>query len=126
MEKKENSLAEQELNSLVESDLLYDFYGDLLTDHQKRIYEEVIFNDCSLSEVARDEGISRQGVSDLIRRVGEQLSEYERKHGLVGKFLRQRRDIREILNLAESFSRTKREADIDKIRALAEKLLSET
>ncbi len=126
MEKKENSLAEQELNSLVESDLLYDFYGDLLTDHQKRIYEEVIFNDCSLSEVARDEGISRQGVSDLIRRVGEQLSEYERKLGLVGKFLRQRRDIREILNLAESFSRTKREADIDKIRALAEKLLSET
>lgn len=126
MEKKKNSLAEQELNSLVESDLLYDFYGDLLTDHQKRIYEEVIFNDCSLSEVARDEGISRQGVSDLIRRVGEQLSEYERKLGLVGKFLRQRRDIREILNLAESFSRTKREADIDKIRALAEKLLSET
>ena len=126
MEKKKNSLAEQELNSLGESDLLYDFYGDLLTDHQKRIYEEVIFNDCSLSEVARDEGISRQGVSDLIRRVGEQLSEYERKLGLVGKFLRQRRDIREILNLAESFSRTKREADIDKIRALAEKLLSET
>lgn len=126
MEKKRNSAAVQELNSFVDRDLLYDFYGDLLTEHQKRIYEEVVFNDCSLSEVARDEEISRQGVSDLIRRVEEQLEEYERKLGLVEKFHRQRREIREICRLAESFSRTKEESDVEKIRVLAEKLLNES
>ena len=44
------------------TDLLYDFYGELLTEHQRRIYEDVVLNDYSLSEVAEELGISRQGV----------------------------------------------------------------
>ena len=50
------------MEDIVNQSLLYDFYGELLTEHQRRIYEEVVFNDYSISEVARDEGISRQGI----------------------------------------------------------------
>ena len=75
-----------EINDLVRKSLLYDFYGALLTDHQREIYEEVVLNDYSLSEIAEDEGISRQGVHDMIKRCDKSLEEYESKLGLVTKF----------------------------------------
>ena len=56
------------MEKIVEQGLLYDFYGELLTEHQRRIYEDAVFNDLSLSEIAQNAGISRQGVHDLIRR----------------------------------------------------------
>ncbi len=49
---------------IVEQSLLYDFYGELLTKHQKEIYEDVVIHDYSLSEIANEKGISRQGVHD--------------------------------------------------------------
>ena len=45
------------MEKIVEQGLLYDFYGELLTDHQKAIYEDVVINDMSLSEIAREQGI---------------------------------------------------------------------
>ena len=54
------------MERIVEQNLLYDFYGELLNDHQKKIYEDAIYNDLSLSEIADEYGISRQGVHDLI------------------------------------------------------------
>ena len=75
-----------EINDLVRKSLLYDFYGALLTDHQREVYEEVVLNDYSLSEIAEDEGISRQGVHDMIKRCDKALEEYESKLGLVAKF----------------------------------------
>ncbi|MDO4939780.1 MAG: YlxM family DNA-binding protein [Lachnospiraceae bacterium] len=74
------------MNDLVRKSLLYDFYGALLTDHQREIYEEVVLNDYSMSEIAEEEGISRQGVHDMIRRCDKALEEYEAKLGLVAKF----------------------------------------
>ena len=56
-----------EMEKIVEQTLLYDFYGELLTDHQKEIYEDAVFNDLSLSEIADQQGISRQGVHDLTK-----------------------------------------------------------
>ena len=50
------------MEKMVRQALLYDFYGELLTEHQKSIYADIVLNDLSYSEVARDEGISRQGV----------------------------------------------------------------
>ncbi|MEG0216110.1 MAG: DNA-binding protein, partial [Hungatella sp.] len=50
------------MEKIVEQGILYDFYGELLTDHQKHVYEEVVFNDLSLGEIAKEQGISRQGV----------------------------------------------------------------
>ena len=56
------------MERIVEQTLLYDFYGELLNEHQRGVYEDAVFNDLSLSEIADEYGISRQGVHDLIKR----------------------------------------------------------
>ena len=68
--------------------MLYDVYGELLTPHQKKIYEDAVVNDLSLSEIANEQGISRQGVHDIIKRCDKALAEYEEKLHLVEKFAR--------------------------------------
>lgn len=65
------------MNRILEQALLYDFYGELLTTHQKEVYEQFILDDLSLSEIAESAGISRQGVHDLIRRCQKALEGYE-------------------------------------------------
>lgn len=75
------------MNKILEQTLLYDFYGELLTEHQKRIYEDVVLNDYSFSEVAEEQGVSRQGVHDLVKRCNKILQDYESKLHLVEKFV---------------------------------------
>lgn len=89
------------MDELLKQALLYDFYGELLTEHQKEIYEQFILEDLSLGEIARDAGISRQGVHDLVKRCDRALQEYEDKLHLVERFLtvkKQIHRIREILD----------------------------
>lgn len=74
------------MDKIIERGLLFDFYGDLLTEHQQKIYSEAVFNDLSLSELSEEEGISRQGIHDLIKRCDKQLEGYEEKLHLVEKF----------------------------------------
>jgi len=74
------------MEKIVEQGLLFDFYGELLTPHQKSIYEEAVSEDLSLSELAEEHGISRQGVHDLIKRCDKILLEYEEKLHLIEKF----------------------------------------
>ena len=124
-ERQRAEMGREELDLIVNRDLLFDFYGELLTEHQKRIFTEVVFDAYSISEVARDEGISRQGVSDLIRRTQEQLESYETKLGLVGKFRKQRRLAREITAQAEAFREDERTERIDRIIELSGKLSEE-
>ncbi len=71
----------------VEQAYLYDFYGELLNAHQQKIYEDVIFHDLSLGEIAQEEGISRQAVHDVVRRCTKTLEGYEEKLHLLQKFL---------------------------------------
>ena len=75
------------MEKFVEQGYLYDFYGELLTERQQQVYESVVLEDYSLSEVAEDLGISRQGVHDMIKRCNKTLEEYEQKLHLVEKFL---------------------------------------
>ena len=75
------------MEKIVERNLLYDFYGELLTQHQRAIYEDAVFGDLSLSELAEDYGITRQGVHDLIKRCDKLLAGYEEKLHLVERFL---------------------------------------
>ena len=56
------------MEKFVEQTFLFDFYGELLTERQRQVYTSVVFEDYSLSEVAEELGISRQGVHDMIRR----------------------------------------------------------
>jgi len=83
-----------------EEALLFDFYGELLTDRQKQIFEEVIMDDYSMSEVADEYGITRQGVHDMIKRCGKILEGYEEKLGLVHRFLEVKKKTEEIRKLA--------------------------
>ena len=68
-----------DMEKIFQQVLLYDFYGELLTEHQRNVYEDAVYNDMSLSEIAEDAGISRQGVHDLLRRCDKQLRSYEAK-----------------------------------------------
>ncbi len=97
--------------------LLYDFYGELLTEHQRSVYEEVVFNDLSLGEVAKERGISRQGVHDLIRRCDTILEEYEERLHLVGKFEQTRKMVGEIHSLCAEFTDT---GDMELIKRIGE------
>ena len=74
------------MKTFVEKGLLYDRYGVLLTPHQRELYEEAVFHDLSLAEIAERHGVSRQGVSDLLNRATKTMTEYEKKLGLVARF----------------------------------------
>ncbi len=81
--------------------MLYDFYGNLLTDKQREILELYYQHDLSLAEIAAEGGISRQGVHDLVKRAVRTLEKAEEKMGLVERFAGQEkllRRLREILS----------------------------
>ena len=67
--------------------MLFDFYGELLTERQKEFYELYYDEDLSLSEIAENYGISRQGVRDVIVRAEAYMTEIEDKTGLVKRFM---------------------------------------
>lgn len=90
------------MEKIVEQGLLYDFYGELLTDHQKSIYEDAVYNDMSLSEIADEHGISRQGVHDLIKRCDKSLAEYENRLHLVEKFSKTKEKIQALKDVLET------------------------
>ena len=110
------------VNGLLEQALLYDFYGELLTEHQKEIYEQFVLEDLSLSEIAESEGISRQGVHDLIKRCNKLLEGYEAKLHLVEKFLSVKEKVQKINELLDSESE---DPVIRNVRQIAVDILEE-
>ena len=88
------------MEKFVEQTLLYDFYGELLTERQQQVYESVVLEDYSLSE---DLGISRQGVHDMIKRCNHTLEDYEARLHLVEKFVNIRRQVQKIQKLAAGY-----------------------
>jgi len=82
----EELVSDDKLKEKVELSILFDFYGELLKKHNKVIFEDYILNDLSLSEIAEDQGISRQGVHDIVKRCSKQLKDYEEKLSLIKKF----------------------------------------
>ena len=71
---------------MIEINMLYDFYGQLLTAKQKEILKLYYEDNYSLSEIAEEFGISRQGVHDSVKKAEKALHEYESQLGLVRKF----------------------------------------
>ena len=102
---------------------LYDFYGEMLNDHQRRIDEDFVFNDLSLGEIASEEGISRQGVADMVKRCEKKLLAYEEKLHLVEKFVSVKNDVERIHSLTEKFKTTKNEELIENIEAISTDML---
>ena len=70
--------------------MLYDFYGELLTDRQKEFFDLYYNEDLSLAEIAENAGISRQGVRDVIVRAEATMQEIEDKTGIIKRFEAQR------------------------------------
>ena len=77
--------------------LLFDLYGTLLSEHQREIFDVYYNDDLSLSEIAENFGITRQGVLNNVRTAEKMLSEFEASLGLAEKF-------RKNSNLAEKIS----------------------
>ena len=81
--------------------MLFDFYGELLTDRQKEFYDLYYNEDLSLSEIAENYGISRQGVRDVIVRAENYMTEIEDKTGLIKRFMQLQPHAAKIVDTAQ-------------------------
>ena len=86
----------------LEISLLLDFYGEMLTEKQRDMVDYYYNDDLSLSEIAENEGITRQGVRDSIKRAEAQMLEMEERLGLARRFRKMAADIEEIYQLAQT------------------------
>lgn len=87
------------MEDYLQAAMLYDFYGELLTEKQKNVFEMYYQDDMSLSEIGDELSISRQGVRDQLKRTEKLLSEYEEKLQLVQKFSEQKKSVKEIISI---------------------------
>ena len=104
---------------------LYDFYGELLNEHQREIYEDFVFDDLSLSEIALEKGISRQGVHDMVKRCNKILEGYEEKLHLLEKFMKAREQVAKIHGLAKEFHVNHDEKVMMEIESISNDILEE-
>ena len=119
----------KKMNEILEHALLFDFYGELLTERQKEIYGQYIQEDLSLGEIAKDAGISRQGVHDLIKRCNQTLKGYEDKLHLVEKFMTIRNKVQKIDELLEEYELdnepAKAHSIVEDIRRISDEIIEE-
>ena len=91
--------------------LLFDYYGELLTDRQRMCFDLRHNQDLSLAEIAQELNVSRQGVHDMIKRCDKILEEYEGKLHLVNRFLKIRSKVQEIRNSTDCSENIRRISD---------------
>ena len=78
------------MERLIELGQLLDWYGDFLTERQRTILRQYAYEDCSLSEIAEREGITRQAVRDAIAKAEHELNEMEKRLSVIARVRRQR------------------------------------
>ena len=99
--------------------MLYDFYGELLTEKQKELFDLYYNDDLSLAEIADQTKITRQGVRDSIKRCEQQLFDFEKKLGLFRQFQTLRQGLDEIAVIAQKI---KTDSQDNTIKALAQSI----
>ena len=99
--------------------MLFDFYGELLTDRQKEFFDLYYNEDLSLAEIAENAGISRQGVRDVIVRAEAILTDLEDKTGLIRRFHAMRSQLAEIVKAADGILQRNAAYDDPEIETLA-------
>ncbi|AVX20481.1 MULTISPECIES: YlxM family DNA-binding protein [Carboxydocella] len=97
--------------------LLLSFYSDFLTDKQKLVMELYYDEDLTLTEIAEQLAVSRQGVHDLLKRSLKQLEELEQKLGLVARY-------NQVKTMVEKIDQQLAAGQIDEARTLVKKLLA--
>ena len=113
------------MESIIKQSLLYDFYGELLTEHQRTVYEDAVFNDMSLGEIAEEQGISRQGVHDNIKRCNKALQDYEAKLHLVEKFLSIKEKVHRIHELSKKCEKLSKQELVFQVENISQEILEE-
>lgn len=116
------------MEELLKLTLLYDFYGELLTEKQKQVYELHYQNDLSLSEIGQELSISRQAVRDQLKRTEKILMDYEEKLSLVERFLEHKEAIRQMKDILDSIEPSEispvTAKSIAKVKRIADDILS--
>lgn len=113
----------KELDDIYELSLMYDFYGALLKEQKREIFEDYVLNDLSLGEIAEERGISRQGVHDSLKRCSKELYEYEEKLNLIKKFNQIKEKVGEIHKTASSLKSISQAEELEKIVSLSDEIL---
>lgn len=88
----------------LEMTLLFDYYGELLTERQRSCLDLRYNQDLSLGEIAQELGVSRQGVFDNLSRAEALLHNMEEKTGCVRRAMEARKAVREIMNAAQQLA----------------------
>ena len=114
------------LESFLQVSLLYDFYGALLTDRQKKCVEMHFLNDFSLSEIADEFGVSRQAIYDIINRTRQMLVDYEEKLGLVRRYQAEQECIQDVFDIINNLpSDVKKDYQLEMVIDKLSNLISE-
>lgn len=116
--KKEHTIEER-----LELSILYDFYGALLKDNQQRMFEASILEDYNFSEIAQEEGITRQGVYDTVKRATKQLELYEEKLGLVARFRKQKELVEKLRDKLDAMDISSMDREWAEVFQILEKVL---
>lgn len=107
--------------------MLYDFYGELLTQRQREFFDLYYNEDLSLAEIAENAGISRQGVRDVIVRAEASMQEIEDKTGIIRRFEARRPHLDAISAAAGEIREINlRRHEDSRLAELAERILAET
>ena len=106
--------------------MLYDFYGDVLTDRQKEFYDLYYNEDLSLGEIAENYGITRQGVRDVIVRAEAALTELEDKTGLIKRFHTMTGQLEQVRADAQKLAERSARYDDGELEQLARRILDTT
>ena len=109
----------ESLEKRVELSKLFDFYGSLLKEGQREIFEDYVFNDYSISEIASAHGLTRQGIFDTIKRCSKALAEYDEKLCLIEKFEK----TKEIVGKVNELAKTKDAKNFQRIEELTGTIL---
>lgn len=116
------------MDDILQLTLLYDFYGELLTEKQKQVYELHYQNDLSLTEIGEELSISRQAVRDQLKRTEKILQDYEEKLQLVSRFQTQKKAVQEMKHIMEGMEKKNSDAAvvkaITKMKKIADGILS--
>lgn len=120
------------IDDITQASLLYDFYGQLLSKRQNQVMKLYHEENLSLSEIASEFDISRQGVHDALKNAERSLSEYESKLGLIAKFRQSREAVDEIEEIIERIISSLRQEsseaakqavkDLNKVKDIIDKL----
>ncbi|AQS59431.1 YlxM family DNA-binding protein [Desulforamulus ferrireducens] len=103
--------------------LLYDFYGSLLTERQQKFIELYYGDDLSLGEIAEQYDVTRQAVHDTLKRAEQTLNNYEEKLGLVGKLSGDYRSLEEATALINDYQAGVAPDGLDKAKHILHSVL---